>query len=154
LTGIERRLNELQKQQVEDLKAKMNDWRDVVDRLNREMEGESKSFAHILLSLLTLNFVPGLSLIRFSCFAVSEAFPESQDLVINAVNEARKDLTGPQEPYWSIVEDHMVAMSARVSHMKVPGVDVLEVAMKAFDALYPTEPRRKTQGTSGALRAA
>ena len=48
LTRTERRLNELQKQQVEALKAKMNDWRDVADRLNREMEGELKSITDIL----------------------------------------------------------------------------------------------------------
>ncbi|KAK1680319.1 hypothetical protein QYE76_041167 [Lolium multiflorum] len=64
LAGIERRLNELQKQQVEALKAKMNGWRDVAERLKHEMEG----------AIL--------------------------------------------EPYWSHMEDHMVAMSARVSHMK------------------------------------
>ena len=48
LTSTERRLNELQKQQVEALKAKMNDWRDVADRLNHEMEGELKSITDIL----------------------------------------------------------------------------------------------------------
>jgi hypothetical protein len=56
--------------------------------------------------------------------------------VVNAINEARKDLVGRQEPFWTIMEDHLVAMSARVSHMKVLGVDLFKAAVKTFDAMY------------------
>ena len=39
----------------------------------------------------------------------------------------------------STLEDHIVAMAARVSHMKVLGVDLFNAAVKTFSALYPTE---------------
>ena len=39
------------------------------------------------------------------------------------------------------MEDHMVAMSTRVSHMKVLGIDLPLAALHAFKALYPGESK-------------
>jgi hypothetical protein len=41
------------------------------------------------------------------------------------------------------VDDYIIAMAAQVSHMKIVSVDVLDAALKAFDVLYPGEPRPK-----------
>lgn len=67
---------------------------------------------------------------------VTDAFPESQELAVNAVLEARKDRSTKEEPYWSM-EDHMVTMAARVAHMKVLGIDLPLSAIKVFKALWP-----------------
>ncbi|KAK1697750.1 hypothetical protein QYE76_014447 [Lolium multiflorum] len=74
---------------------------------------------------------------------MADAFRESEKRAIKAIKEAQKGLTEPLEPIMTTMEDYIVAMDARVSHMKVLGVDVLQAALKAFDALYPTEPRPK-----------
>jgi hypothetical protein len=52
-----------------------------------------------------------------------------------------KGLSEPLEPSMTNLEDQIIDMAARVSHMKILCVDVLEAAFKAFSALYPTEPR-------------
>ncbi|KAM0890908.1 hypothetical protein ACQ4PT_026751 [Festuca glaucescens] len=68
--------------------------------------------------------------------AVTDAFPESQYLAVNAVLESRKDRSANKEPYWSM-EDHMVAMAARVTDMKVLGIDLPLSAIKVFKAVWP-----------------
>jgi hypothetical protein len=71
----------------------------------------------------------------------SEAFPESEKRAIKAVKEARKGLTKPLEPIMTTMEDYIVAMAARVSHMKVLGIDFPLAAIQAFKALYPGEAK-------------
>ncbi|KAM0885834.1 hypothetical protein ACQ4PT_030087 [Festuca glaucescens] len=108
ITDTERKLNELQKEQVALLNSKMKHWTTYTGKLNEDM---------------------------------AETFPESERHAVKAVQEARKGLTEPLEPFMTTMEDHIIAMAARVSHMKVLGVDLLDASLKAFSALYPTEPR-------------
>ncbi|KAM0906964.1 hypothetical protein ACQ4PT_016440 [Festuca glaucescens] len=70
------------------------------------------------------------------------AFPESRDLAVNAAVEARKDKMGPHEEYWTL-EDHMIAMAARVDHMKVLGIDLPLTAIKVFRTLWPDKTQLK-----------
>ncbi|KAK1612253.1 hypothetical protein QYE76_035926 [Lolium multiflorum] len=69
------------------------------------------------------------------------AFPHSKKGVIKAVKESRKNIFVPLGPVMSNMEDYIVAMASRVSHMKILGKDVLNAALKAFDAMYPEETR-------------
>jgi hypothetical protein len=48
-----------------------------------------------------------------------------------------KGLSEPLEPSMTNLEDQIIDMAARVSHMKILCVDVLEAALKAFDAFDP-----------------
>ncbi|KAM0883495.1 hypothetical protein ACQ4PT_031599 [Festuca glaucescens] len=102
--------NKLLTEQSDLLKKKFEAWRNLADMLNHDME----------------------DLLR----AVTDAFPESQDLAVKAVLESRKDRPANEEPYWSM-EDHMVSMAARVAHMKVLGIDFPLSAIKVFKALWP-----------------
>jgi hypothetical protein len=57
---------------------------------------------------------------------------------VKAIKEARKGLPERLAPSMTTMEDYIVDMAARVSHMKIVGADVLESALKAFDTLYPS----------------
>lgn len=71
------------------------------------------------------------------------AFLESQEMEQAAVLDARKDRMGPHEPYWTM-EDHLVAIAARVDHMKVLSIDLPLTAIKVFRTLWPdiTPPKK------------
>ena len=55
---------------------------------------------------------------------------------MDAVVQSRKDRMGPHEESWNM-EVHLVAMAARVAHMKILGIDLPLCAIKIFKTLWP-----------------
>ena len=71
---------------------------------------------------------------------IAECFPHSEHTAQRAVEKrwGKRAEAMPLESSWGI-EDHLVALQARVKPMKVIGVDVFEAAVEMVKALWPEE---------------
>ncbi|KAM0890877.1 hypothetical protein ACQ4PT_026769 [Festuca glaucescens] len=130
------RSNKLLTEQSNLLQEKFEAWKKLADMLNHDMEGNDQLPCRLKCFVFFLSPQSDIDLSPDLLHAVTDAFPESQDLAVKAVLESRKDRPVNEEPYWSM-EDHMVSMAARVAHMKVLGIDLPLSAIKVFKALWP-----------------
>ena len=77
-------------------------------------------------------------------FLDSDYFPQSNDVVDGSVAKSRRQQikTGLISSTWSI-DDHLLALSARVNPLHVLGEDLLSAAIHAQAALWPgSEPNK------------
>ncbi|KAK1641972.1 hypothetical protein QYE76_059777 [Lolium multiflorum] len=70
---------------------------------------------------------------------VEATSPHTQDGVVAAVMESRKDEWSPRADYWN-TEDHLTTLSSRVSLMEKLGQNLSGAAIRTFQSLCPGEP--------------
>ena len=83
-----------------------------------------------------------LSRLVISADVFAESFPESEYAAKKKVAKDQ-ELHGVQGSDWSL-EDLVTSLLTRVKPMRTIGVDVVDAALHAFDALRPNEPRPST----------
>ena len=94
-----------------------------------------------------MKFCVGISFDSVPAYLLSEHFEHCQAAAANTVKKARAkraEASGAPLPEAWDIEDHLIALQARISPLKSIGVELLNASIRAYNVLWPESPSVKT----------